>query len=253
MKNYQHHKFTHIYLDEIDSTNSYLKKLLFTSKIKEFTLVTTYNQKAGKGQRGNFWESEAGKNLTFSFNIKPLTLPINKQFLISKVVSLAMQMSISEYIDSDRVFIKWPNDIYIDNKKVAGILIENILLDEHIEHCIIGIGVNINQTIFLSNAPNPTSVFLSTGQQVNKAGFMNSFLKHFIDLYSLLNNNKWEDINQAYHKYLYRFRSPSLYADSTGIFTGVILSVNEEGVINILNTDKQQDNRYLFKEVKYII
>ena len=150
--------FPLIALDETHSTSNYLLELCQQSvqPLEEFTTVTASFQTAGKGQRGNSWESEAGKNLLFSFVLYPKFLEARQQFLLSQFVSLAIKEELESIIKE--ISIKWPNDIYWREKKLCGILIEHQLCRSHIERTICGIGVNINQALFRSNAPNPVSL-----------------------------------------------------------------------------------------------
>ena len=146
----------------IDSTNNYAAQLLRHSDIFEGTAVVAEFQEKGKGQRGNRWESEKGQNLTFSIILKPAFIKPEQQFLLNKIISLA----ICDYLKSleiKHVYIKWPNDILVNGKKIAGILIENIIRSGEIIHSIIGIGFNVNQTKFHS-AENPTSLKILTGE-----------------------------------------------------------------------------------------
>lgn len=133
------------------------------------TTVATHCQTAGRGQRGNSWEAEPGHNLTFSVLLRPETIPAARQFELSMLVALAVADTVSgllEGTDAPEVTVKWPNDIYIGDSKVCGMLIENSLRGRNIEHSIAGIGVNINQRRFVSDAPNPVSVICYTGREI---------------------------------------------------------------------------------------
>ena len=141
---------------ETTSTNDYLAQLCKESKAKEFYTVMADIQTKGKGQRGNSWESEAGKNLTFSIVLYPTALEAPKQFCLSMLAALACHEALDNYTNG--FSIKWPNDIYWKDKKIGGILIENELEGEYIVQSIIGIGLNINQEVFYSDAPNPVSL-----------------------------------------------------------------------------------------------
>lgn len=243
--------FPLIALNEIDSTNNYTKALLMGKEVNEFTVVTSEYQLAGKGQRGNYWESERGKNLTFSIILKPSFLAINKQFMLSKIVCLAMHQTLSRYIESPHLKIKWPNDIYYKDFKIAGILIEHDLLGNQIESSIVGIGLNVNQTSFISDAPNPISLNNICRQTFDKSEILNYYINSLKSYYRLLKNREWEQINARYHQILYRNQEQHIYEDNNGRFIGKIRSVDEDGTINIEKENKVA--QYLFKEVKYII
>ena len=153
-----------IILPETDSTNNHLTQLCNEqqSAVREFTTIIAERQTAGKGQRGNSWESEDCRNITFSFVLYPTFVEARRQFVLSQIVSLSIKEELDEWTEG--ISIKWPNDIYWNEKKICGILIENDLSGHHIGRSISGIGVNINQETFRSNAPNPVSLKQITGQ-----------------------------------------------------------------------------------------
>lgn len=153
-----------IRLDSVTSTNVYLINLLKKGFLQEGTLEISDNQYAGKGLDKNVWESEKGKNLTFSVVLYPDFLPAEKQFMLTKAISLAVCRFIKMYIADEHVKIKWPNDIYIKNQKVAGILINNSIQGSQMIYSVVGIGININQTVFLSDAPNPVSLAIKNNK-----------------------------------------------------------------------------------------
>lgn len=143
-----------IHLDTVGSTSSYMTSL--GADAAHGTAVMAREQTAGRGQRGNSWEAEPGKNITLSLMLRPEGLPPARQFIISQAVSLAIVGMLDRYVDG--VSIKWPNDIYVGDRKICGILIENAITGSAITRCVVGIGLNVNQTIFLSDAPNPVSL-----------------------------------------------------------------------------------------------
>lgn len=155
-----------IRLAETDSTNNYLREQCAKARLPEGSLVIADFQTAGKGQVGNSWESEAGKNLMFSILLYPDSLPANRQFLISQIASLSVKETLEGYTDS--VKVKWPNDIYWKDRKICGMLIENDLSGQHLYCSVIGIGLNINQEIFRSDAPNPVSLTQITGKAYDR-------------------------------------------------------------------------------------
>ena len=141
---------------ETASTNSLLRELVIKESLAEGSVVVADFQTAGRGQIGNTWESEAGKNLMFSLVLYPTCIPANRQFLISQIAALSVKETLDSY--TDHVTVKWPNDIYWKEKKICGMLIENDLMGRNINQSIAGIGININQEIFHSSAPNPVSL-----------------------------------------------------------------------------------------------
>ena len=155
-----------IKLDAIDSTNNYLKKMILDEGIIDYTVVTAKFQIQGKGQLGTKWESEHSKNLICSVYKKNINIKVQHQFVISALISLALIKTLRK-INLSNLHIKWPNDIMSDNKKICGILIENIVKENYIKDIVIGIGLNVNQTIF-NNLPNATSIKNLTGASCSK-------------------------------------------------------------------------------------
>ena len=151
-----------LYLEETDSTNDFLRQYT-PGEDEDMTVVWTDFQRKGRGQGSNQWESEAGKNLTFSVLIHPDKVRAQDQYIISMAVAETMHRFLSGMVDA-AIQIKWPNDIYVGDSKIGGILIENHLSGEHIKDCIIGIGLNVNQTVFVSDAPNPISMRMICAQ-----------------------------------------------------------------------------------------
>jgi len=166
-----------IVLDETDSTNRYISQLCneLQESVAELTTVTAEFQTAGKGQRGNTWEAEEGKNLLFSFVLYPTFLEARRQFILSQIVSLSIKEELDRW--SDEITIKWPNDIYWRDKKICGIQIENDLSGHFIGRSISGIGININQNEFHSDAPNPVSLKQITGQEHDRYEILSHILK----------------------------------------------------------------------------
>jgi BirA family biotin operon repressor/biotin-[acetyl-CoA-carboxylase] ligase len=219
-----------IHLQEIDSTNEYAKSLIkeFTY-VSEGTTIVAKNQLHGRGQMGSSWESNPGQNLTFSVIISPKIL-ISEQFQISKIVALALVDFISR-LSIKNVFIKWPNDIYINEKKIAGILIENILKNNKIEHTIVGIGLNVNQVDFTTK--NATSLQLITSQAYD----LNILLANFLELlernYFLLKSNQHGVINEVYLKNLLGFQKERKFSTSTEQFKATIIGVSSAGKLQL--------------------
>ena len=151
--------------DRLDSTNNHAKALIQEGKAKHGQVIYTVEQTAGRGQATKTWESESGKNLTFSLIVQPEHIPPNRQFLICQAVSVGIMKYLEPLVKHERIHIKWPNDIYVDMKKIAGILIEHNIQGNRILSTVIGVGLNVNQTKFSKNVPNPTSLSLVNGAQ----------------------------------------------------------------------------------------
>ncbi|MFI3322706.1 MAG: biotin--[acetyl-CoA-carboxylase] ligase [Rikenellaceae bacterium] len=234
------------YNESVTSTND-----LANECEKEWTIFIAEKQTKARGQRGNSWESEEGKNLTFSLVIKPQFMEASEQFYISKAVSLAIVYTLEDLDIAPK--IKWPNDIYVGDKKICGILIENILSSSGgIQKSVIGVGLNINQQTFISDAPNPISIYNILGQEQNRNEILNGFALHFNKLYNILACDDFETIDKEYKNYLYRYNEPHRFKDCSGEFTGTIVDVLTQGEL-IVEKENSSKNSYLFKEVEYVI
>lgn len=238
-----------IHIQETDSTNNYLKKLLLSQSLEESTIVYTDFQTAGKGQRGNIWESEQEKNLMCSIVLYPDMIKANEQFIISQIVSLAVAYTLNKYTEG--ITIKWPNDIYWKEKKICGILIENYLEGDIIKEAICGIGININQTIFKSNAPNPVSLKQITGNDFNLSTILDELQNNITYYYNKLKNGDFEFIIQKYKATLFRREGYHLYNDGTSDFYAVIKNIEPDGIL-VLTTKEGKERHFAFKEVAYI-
>lgn len=239
-----------IHISETNSTNSYLQTLCARQRVEELTTVIADYQTSGRGQRGNSWESDAEKNLLFSFVLFPHFLEARRQFLISQIVSLAIKEELDTYTTD--ISIKWPNDIYWREKKICGMLIENDLMGQHISQSITGIGININQELFYSSAPNPVSLLQITGTQQDVFGILRNIMLRIQSYYDLLPKDNTEFIANRYEKALFRKEGLHRYRDANGEFLARIASVEPEGKL-ILEDEMQTQRGYMFKEVEYLL
>lgn len=240
-----------IYFDELSSTNSKLKELSSQSALKEFTVVIAHSQVEGRGQQGNSWESEANKNLTFSLLLQPNFIKIQDQFVISQWVSVGIIKTLSKYIKQG-LSIKWPNDIYVNDKKLAGILIENSIMGAHLEQSIVGVGININQEHFKSDAPNPISMIQITHQAINIEQLTKELFIILEEDYKQLQSHKPQSINTFYLKNLYRHDGGYYtYKDENGLFEAQIQGIDQYGRLKLLHQNGISKT-YEFKEVEYI-
>jgi BirA family biotin operon repressor/biotin-[acetyl-CoA-carboxylase] ligase len=242
-----------IYLEETNSTNVYVQQLLSNGKnVEEGTLVWTGFQTAGRGQSLNTWESEKDANLTFSILLCPDFLPVTGQFLLSQVAALGIVDFLSSFCKLQNLSIKWPNDIYWKDKKICGMLIENLLSGTSISHAILGIGININQTVFKGDAPNPVSVRQINGEtyDLNLAiGFVrDAILKRYMQL---LRDEKGQ-IRKDYTDALYRGKGYFIYKDKSGDFLACIKEIRDTGIL-VLETDAGEKRAYAFKEVAFVM
>ena len=232
--------FKIIHIEETDSTNRWLKE----NGEGNMVVVADY-QTAGKGCGTNTWESERGKNLTFSLLIHPVEIPASRQFLISEAVSVALCRTLEKYLHAP-LSIKWPNDIYYGDQKICGILIENLLQGSTIKDSIIGIGINVNQKTFLSDAPNPVSIRQIVGHETDREALLQEFLKQ-LDLAF-----ESEATPSQYRQMLYRQDGYYEYEDAKGRFKAKILNVLLDGTLVLLD-EEGEARYYAFKEVQFIV
>lgn len=233
--------------EEVTSTNDYIRQ-----QDEHLTLCWAESQTKGRGQKGNSWESEKGRNLTFSFLLHPERLPAGKQFILSKAVSLAVVEALRTTGTQAR--IKWPNDIYVGDRKICGILIEHDLSgDGMIRRSVVGIGINVNQQRFLSDAPNPTSLLLETGRICDREALLAAFIDRFTDFYHIVCHDPENGlIDDAYLELLYRKGEWHRYRDAEGCFEGRITGIGPEGEL-LVEKRSGAVNGYRFKEVSYLL
>jgi BirA family transcriptional regulator, biotin operon repressor / biotin---[acetyl-CoA-carboxylase] ligase len=236
-------------LDKTSSTNQYLLKQLAETGMESGAAVVTFTQSNGRGQKGNKWLSEPEKNISYSLVIKPDFIPARNQFLLSEFVSLTVKALLDEY--TKEITIKWPNDIYHKNSKIGGILIENKLEGSLIAHSVIGIGLNINQTVFPKELPNPVSLSQITGIQYDLKKLAEKLHRRLITAFEHLNTDNESDIRKYYLNSLYRRDGFHLYKDSKGEFKARILDINAHGQL-ILEPEEGAAREYDFKEVAFL-
>jgi len=243
-----------IKIDSTTSTNSELKKLCSEQSLPSFSALVTQKQTAGRGQAGNSWESEPYKNLTFSVALFPENLPVKQSFFISRIFSLAVKETLDKYIE--HVSIKWPNDIYYRDKKLCGMLIENELeiglsqiTGANISSSIIGIGLNVNQEKFISDAPNPVSLYQITNKIYDLDELLDSILQIAAEKYQQFLTGNINEIRSAYQNALYQKSDFYTYEDKNGTFQAKINGIEDDGTL-ILETKNKEIRRYQFKEVR---
>lgn len=239
-----------IHLKETNSTNAYLRNLLQTERLPEGSVVYVDFQTAGRGQLGNVWESEEGKNITFSVVIYPDVIPANMQFVISEIAALSVKETLDCYTDGCTV--KWPNDVYWHDKKICGMLIENDLSGKFIYQSILGIGININQQIFRGDAPNPISLSLVTGKEYDRDEVLSKFLEIFYDKYLTVLKGDLDVIHKTYKAALYRGEGFYSYKDENGTFNACIHEIEPSGHM-LLRLENGEIRRYAFKEVSVVL
>ena len=215
-----------IRLESVDSTNNYTANLIKASDVTHGSVILAVEQTAGRGQRNAEWLVKPGENLTFSLYIDEVKLSVSEQFKITQLVSLAICDLLKKY--SIIAKIKWPNDIYVDSKKIAGVLIENQLQGESIKSSIIGIGLNVNQTLF--EGFDATSLKLCTGNFVNIEEVLFGFIHSFNQLIDCTTN-----VEEEYLKRMYLINKKTLFLNPEGnTFRGEIIGVSPTGKLRVL-------------------
>lgn len=243
-----------IYVKSLASTNSYASELMRQISVADGTIIYTFEQKKGRGQRGNSWESEPNKNVTLSLVLHPQFLTVEDQFLLTKIAALAIADLMAELLNSSasshRICIKWPNDVYVDDKKIAGILIENFLREHTIQSSVIGIGINVNQAHFAA-APNATSVYLLTGKTMELKECIDLFCQYAEVRYLQLKANKLQKLSDDYLQHLYRLNEWNIYTSvQEPAFQGKIKGVSKMGKL-LLERKSGELNEFDMKEIGF--
>lgn len=237
-------------LKEIDSTNNYLKHLLSNCEpLQEGTVIMADTQFAGRGQRGNVWLSEAGKNLTISIFLKPVFLAASQQFELTKVISLGVTDCLTNLLGED-CKVKWPNDIYIGNQKIGGILIENTLKGAFLKDSVVGIGLNVNQLNFSHNL-RATSVANILHREYHLNQLLSELCYHIEGRYLQLKANKKDLLYADYMNRLFRFNQLSDFIINHEKVSARIIDVNPNGklIVSIAGDIQAFD----FKEIAFVI
>lgn len=237
-------------LAEVDSTNAYAATLIKNSPeiITDGMVVSTDKQTNGKGQRGSTWETTPNKNLTFSLILKPKLL-VTEQFLLSKICALGILDFLTD-LGIKNTSIKWPNDIYVGNQKIAGMLLENTLKNSKIEFCIAGIGININQTVFNEHLQQATSLQLITNKSYELNQLLNQLLFFFEKRYLQLKVSKLQQINNDYLNHLLGYNTERTYLINNQKVLGIINSVAPSGKLQVIHENKLHE--YDMKEIGFM-
>ena len=237
-----------IRLKEVDSTNTFLKNL-DTYDEDALTIAIADYQTSGRGQGVHTWESEPGKNLLFSMMMCPKWVPLRQQFLLSEAGALAVKDALDSYTDG--ITLKWPNDVYWYDKKISGTLIENTIDSKGIKSCVFGIGLNVNQLVFHSDAPNPVSLAQILGHEVDRDEVLKKILDGFEKYYELLRRADYMDVSGIYHLSLYRRKGFHPYRDADGEFEGAFVEVEDDGHL-ILHDRQGRIRSYAFGEISIV-
>lgn len=245
---------TGIVIDWLDTCPSTSSELAARPDAPAGLVVASRTQTAGRGQRGNSWEAEPGANLTFSQLLRPMTIGAVRQFELSMIVSLAIADTLDAILAeagvAQRTAIKWPNDIYVGDSKICGILIENTISGCRIDRSIAGIGININQTRFVSDAPNPCSLRQFTGLSYNLEPLLQRFAEAIADALSAYETAPDPAaLNVRYMRRLWRRSGIWPFATPDGTrFEAEIIAVDPDGILTL-----SPDRRFAFKEVAFLL
>jgi BirA family transcriptional regulator, biotin operon repressor / biotin---[acetyl-CoA-carboxylase] ligase len=236
---------------ETKSTNSLAIQMLSKSRPEEGTVIITDYQSQGKGTEHNTWESEKDKNLTFSLILYP-NFAADQQFILNKAISLGIYDFLSAELPEQKVSIKWPNDIYINDKKACGILIQNSVIGNSLDYVVVGIGLNVNQTSFVSDAPNPVSMKIMTAMDYSLDDILQKLLRSVFNRYAQITPDTNRNIENDYHKALYRLMKWHKYFIKGSQVIAKITGTNEYGQL-LLETETDNILVCDLKEVKFVI
>ena len=247
-----------IHLSEVSSTNTWvLQQLSAKQPLQDCTVVWTDSQTAGRGQVGNVWESTPGLNLTFSMLLKPAFLAPRNQFVISEIAALSVLKAVQAEMPDKKVSVKWPNDIYVGDEKICGMLIENQLQGMSFSHSVIGIGLNVNQEKWVGNAPNPTSIKLQCGKELPIEQLLDNIVAHILSDYESLcisPESAQKRIHDLFVQNLYRGEGyfPYVDAKTEEAFQARIEDIEPSGCLH-LKDENGTLRTYGFKEVKFVL
>ena len=239
---------TILFHETLSSTNTEAQELLRKGEPPEGSVVYTDYQTSGRGQAGNKWVSEKGKNLLFSIILYPQVISPGNQFLISIFISLGLCDFLERHTGDVR--IKWPNDIYVRNDKIAGILIENSLMGETIENSVAGIGVNLNQDGFSSDGIKAISLKMASGKEYNNRESLNELLRDLDHRYKQMLYGDPLAVMNDYLSRLYRYREWHIYRSDKELFEGRITRVLPDGKLQVENRAGSV-SEYSFKEISF--
>jgi BirA family transcriptional regulator, biotin operon repressor / biotin---[acetyl-CoA-carboxylase] ligase len=239
-----------IYLPQCNSTNTFAQELLIKNKATEGLVVITDEQTQGHGQRGTNWEAEPGKNITLSLILKPCFLNPQQQFFLNICISLAVLGLVQKYLTPPQLLkVKWPNDIYYGNKKIGGILIQNSISGQFLQHSVIGIGLNINQISFA--VPTASSFAQITRQTYYLPGLIKELLEQLEYRYLQLKRGELNEQKAAYLVNLYRFQEPHSFLINGQLKVGTIVGIDAIGRLNLEIAGSVES--FGLKEIEFVV
>ena len=226
-----------LFIETTDSTNQWMKSLLMKQPdLPDYFTVYTNFQTAGRGQGSHRWQSEKGKNVLASLLFKPIISP-SRQFVVNQCFALSVRHLLSHY--AKNVKIKWPNDIYVENQKIAGILIEHFIEGEKIKNTIAGVGINVNQTNFDDDIPNPISLKLLLNKDFDPAGVLQELI-NCCRQFKCSENTNYQEINNEYLNSLYLMEEYADYEIDNKIMEAKIVGIDNYGRLLLCDKKGQQ-------------
>ena len=241
--------------DSIGSTNTYLRELNGGDPDYDYEVAVADFQTAGRGQKGNTWESEQGKNLLFSILAHPKGIKVQEQFYISEAIALAVSDAVMAAAGPEYAAdfsVKWSNDIYYKDFKMAGILIENSLQGSSILDTVVGVGLDVNQEVFVSDAPNPISLKNITGRDYDRDALLDDIIARFIGYLEPDTPSQRADVDELYRSRLYRRQGFYKFRDEKGVFEACIEGIRPDGCL-MLQTRSGEHRTYEFKQVQFVL
>jgi BirA family transcriptional regulator, biotin operon repressor / biotin---[acetyl-CoA-carboxylase] ligase len=237
-------------MESVGSTQTHLNELIIHQDLPEGALVFTFDQTRGRGMEGNLWESRGGLNLTFSFVWRPYFLKTDHQFQMNKAIALAVHDFVTANVKDEKVSIKWPNDVFIGDQKLAGILIENSIMDHRFRHSVIGIGININQENFSPSLSSATSLKITTGKTFNLYNCLDEMCLQLDIRYEQLKNDI-RTIDADYKKDLYRYGISAAYHYKGSDIMARITGISQYGQL-IIEDESGESFSCDMKEIKFL-
>ena len=243
-----------IELQSVDSTNNYALSQIHANMAQPGTCYFAHEQTSGKGQRGKSWATERGTNIILSIVVKPDFLQTFQQFQLSTCVAVGTHQFFSKY-DKDSLKIKWPNDIYWRDRKLGGILIENIIRSQESgggnwDWAVVGIGININQANFATNLKNPVSLKQITGESFDQIELAKQLCLSIDHFYKKLLNSETNTILEIYNQFLYKKDEMVKLKKGNRIFSGIIKNVTPTGQLIVQHSVEEQ---FDFGEIEWLI
>lgn len=240
-----------IRLKSVTSTNDFLINQASSENLPDLTFLIAENQTNGRGFATNYWESTPGLNITTSGLFKPSGLNTANLYIFNMCISLAVSDTIKRFLpENSNIAIKWPNDIYVNDKKIAGILIECFFTDNKLDYIIAGIGLNVNQISFDSDAPNPISLQQINGQQINLEVCFSTLLECLQERYAQLKQQAFDSIISSYHTILYKRNEIAQFKANDIVFTGIIKRVEIDGKL-VIEDEQKNELFFNFKEIEF--